>query len=69
MATQDEYNAVGAALLKLLLADEEAHVPAMFRGMIPASAAPQLAQHCARLAVDTLDQLRSKPAVVVADHK
>ncbi len=58
MANQADYDAVAHALVKVLAAEEAANVPAMFRGMIPADAAPKLAKHCAQVAVDTLDKFR-----------
>jgi hypothetical protein len=61
MATQTEYNAVAAALLKIIAADENANVPGWARGMIPQDAAPHLAAQCAKVAVDALDALRSHP--------
>ncbi len=55
MAEKAEYDKVAAAILKLLIADEKAMVPAMFQSMIPVDAAPKLARHCAQVAVDTCE--------------
>lgn len=60
MATKAEYDAVAAALVKVLTADINTNVPVMFRGMIPANMAPHLAQETAKVAIDTLDAYRAK---------
>jgi hypothetical protein len=59
MATADEYAAVRAALLKLIVHEEQTEVPAMFRGMVPADVAPKAADALSKLAVDTLDAYRA----------
>jgi hypothetical protein len=60
MATSQEYALVAAKLTAELLADEAKFVPAMFRGMIPKDAIPNLATACAKTAVDTLDAFRAQ---------
>ena len=59
MATPAEYNAVAAALLKVIQGDIDADVPGMFKGMIPADLASSIADACAKTAVDTLDTYRA----------
>lgn len=62
MATVAEYAAVSAALQKIVQGDINQQVPAMWRGMIPAHLASDLATQCAKSAVDTLDAFRAKQA-------
>ena len=62
MATQPEYTAVANALLALITADINNDVPSIWRGMIPADMAPNMAGQLAKAAVDTLDAFRAKEA-------
>lgn len=62
MATQAEYDAVKAAVLKAITDEENRDVPAWERGMIPANLVPNLAALCSKTAVDALDALRARHA-------
>ncbi|HZS57557.1 MAG TPA: hypothetical protein VFA65_24365 [Bryobacteraceae bacterium] len=59
MATPAEYTAVANALLKLINGEISADVPGWAQGMIPGGMAIQLANACAKTAVDTLDAFRA----------
>jgi hypothetical protein len=59
VATQAEYDAVRAAVLKAITDEENRDVPAWEPGLIPANLVPNLAALCSKTAVDTLDAFRA----------
>ncbi len=61
MASQAEYSAVANALVKLMLFEEH-KLPPWEQSFIPQDKIPAAAGAAAKVAVDTLDEYRRKPA-------
>lgn len=59
MATQAQYAAATAAVLKVLQADISQDVPAMFQGQIPQDLLAQFASDAAKAAVDASEGVQS----------
>jgi hypothetical protein len=62
MATSAEYSIAAAAVMKIVMADINQDVPAMFRNQIPTSLVAQFATDAAKAAVDAVDADRANTA-------